>query len=114
MIEVAASGSGMLVTIRGDLDLAARDHAEATLRRIGLRERANITVDLCRMDFMDSTGAAWIAALVEQDRRLGGRTVLRGGSPRDLFVLEVCGVLDRVEVDTTHHCRAERHRHASA
>ena len=84
MIDVVASGSGMLVTITGDLDLSSRDQAEATLRRIGLRERPNLTVDLCRMRFMDSTGAAWIAALVEQDRRLGGSTVLRGASLEDL------------------------------
>ena len=114
MIDVVASGSGMLVTITGDLDLTSRDHAEATLRRIGLRERPNLTVDLCRMNFMDSTGAAWLAALVEQDKRFGGSTVLRGAGPRDLFVLEVCGVLDRVEVDGTHRCRDEQRRHASA
>ena len=114
MIDVAASGSGMLVTIIGDLDLSARGPAEAALRRIGLRERPNLTVDLCRMRFMDSTGAAWIAALVEQDKRYGGSTVLRGARPRDLFVLEVCGVLDRVEVDSTHRCRDERRSHATA
>ncbi|HIZ34512.1 MAG TPA: STAS domain-containing protein [Candidatus Ruania gallistercoris] len=114
MIDVVTSGSGMLVTVTGDLDLSSRDHAEATLRRIGLRERPNLIVDLCRMRFMDSTGAAWIAALVEQDRRLGGTTVLRGGSPRDLFVLEVCGVLDQVEVDTSHRCQDSHRSHASA
>ncbi len=114
MIDVVASGSGMLVTVTGDLDLTSRDYGEATLRRIGLRGRANLTLDLCRMNFMDSTGAAWIAALVEQDKRLGGSTVLRGAGPRDLFVLEVCGVLDRVEVDSTHHCRDQRRNHASA
>jgi len=114
MIDVVTSTSGLLVTITGDLDLTSRDEAEAALRRIALRERPNLTVDLCRMSLMDSTGAAWLTALVEQDRRIGGHPVLRGAGPRDLFVLEVCGVLDRVEVDSAHHCPHGRRGHATA
>lgn len=114
MIDVVTSTSGLLVTVTGDLDLAARAEAEAALRRVALRERPNLTVDLCRLSFMDSTGAAWLAALVEQDRRMGGSPVLRGAGPRDLFVLEVCGVLDRVAVDTSHHCGDGQRQPATA
>ncbi|WP_022916953.1 STAS domain-containing protein [Ruania albidiflava] len=114
MIDVVTSTGGLLVTITGDLDLARRDEADAALRRIALRERPNLTVDLCGMTFMDSTGAAWLTALVEHDRGLGGRPVLRGAGPRDLFVLEVCGLLDRVEVDTTHRCSRGHRVHATA
>src|SRR5699024_3923701 len=114
MIDVRTSTSGLLVTITGDLDLATRDEAEAASRRIALRERPNLTVDLCRMSFMVSTGASWLTALVEQDRRLGGHPVLRGAGPRDLYVLEVCGVLDRVEVDSAHHCPHGGRAHATA
>ncbi|WP_425432760.1 STAS domain-containing protein [Georgenia soli] len=92
------------MTIAGDLDLAERDRfPEVTARVSGLR-RQLLVLDLCRVTFMDSTGAAFLMALADASARRGGATVLRGASERELFVLEVCGALDMFRIDDQHRC----------
>jgi anti-anti-sigma factor len=86
------------------LDLAERDQfPEIAARVVGLR-RQLLVIDMCRVTFMDSTGAAFLISLADAGRKRGGATVLRGADDRDLFVLEVCGALDLFRVDRDHRC----------
>ncbi|GAA1644760.1 STAS domain-containing protein [Georgenia ruanii] len=104
MIEISASSTTANVTITGDLDLAERERfPEVTARVSGLR-RQLLVIDMCRVSFMDSTGAAFLMALAEAGSRRGGATVLRGVSERDLFVLEICGALPLFRIDHEHRC----------
>lgn len=104
MIEISTSPATTTLTIAGDLDLAERDQfPEITARVVGLR-RQLLVIDMCRVTFMDSTGAAFLISLADSGRKRGGATVLRGADPRDLFVLEVCGALDMFRIDTEHDC----------
>ncbi|MDO8143468.1 STAS domain-containing protein [Isoptericola sp. 178] len=104
MIEIATSSTTTTLVIAGDLDLAERDQfPEIAARVVGLR-RQLLVIDMCRVTFMDSTGAAFLISLADAGRRRGGATVLRGADDRDLFVLEVCGALDLFRIDTDHHC----------
>ena len=104
MIEISASSTTATVTITGDLDLAERERfPEVTARVSGLR-RQLLVIDMCRVSFMDSTGAAFLMALAEAGSRRGGATVLRGVSERDLFVLEICGALPLFRIDHGHRC----------
>ena len=104
MIEVAASPTTTTLAVSGDLDLLARDQfPEATARVSGLR-RQLLVIDMCRVTFMDSTGAAFLISLADASRKRGGATVLRGCSERDLFVLEVCGALELFRLDAEHSC----------
>lgn len=104
MIEIATSAATTTLVISGDLDLAARDQfPEVTARVTGLR-RQLLVVDMCRVTFMDSTGAAFLISLADAGRRRGGATVLRGASERELFVLEVCGALEMFRFDDHHRC----------
>ena len=99
MIEIATSPSTTTLVIAGDLDLVERDQfPEITARVTGLR-RQLLVVDMCRVTFMDSTGAAFLISLADSLRRRGGATVLRNPDARDLFVLEVCGALHLFRVD---------------
>jgi anti-sigma B factor antagonist len=108
MIEISASATSAAVTIEGDLDLAERERfPEVTARVSGLR-RQLLVLDLCRVTFMDSTGAAFLMALADASARRGGATVLRGASERELFVLEVCGALDMFRIDDQHRCDVQR------
>jgi len=103
MIEIATSPTTTLV-VTGDLDLAARDQfPEIASRVVGLR-RQLVVIDMCRVTFMDSTGAAFLISLADSGRKRGGATVLRGADERDLFVLEVCGALDMFRVVRDHGC----------
>ena len=104
MIEIATSPSTTTVAVAGDLDLGERDRfPEVAARVTGLR-RQLLVLDLCRVTFMDSTGAAFLISLADANRKRGGGTVLRGCSDRDLFVLEVCGALSLFRIDTEHGC----------
>ncbi len=104
MIEIATSPATTTLVITGDLDLAERDQfPEIASRVVGLR-RQLLVIDMCRVTFMDSTGAAFLISLADSGRKRGGATVLRGADERDLFVLEVCGALDMFRVDRDHVC----------
>ena len=104
MIEISTSPATTTLVIAGDLDLAERDQfPEIAARVVGLR-RQLLVIDMCRVTFMDSTGAAVLIALADSGRKRGGATVLRGCDDRDLFVLEVCGALDLFRIDVDHRC----------
>ena len=106
MIEISTSPTTTTLTIAGDLDLAERDQfPEVAARVVGLR-RQLVVIDMCRVTFMDSTGAAFLISLADSARKRGGATVLRGADPRDLFVLEICGALELFRIDTDHRCEA--------
>ena len=84
MIEISTSSTTTTLTVAGDLDLAERDQfPEIAARVVGLR-RQLVVIDMCRVTFMDSTGA----------------------DPRDLFVIEICGALDLFRIDTDHRCES--------
>ncbi|MGN8244669.1 STAS domain-containing protein [Cellulomonas soli] len=107
MIEISTSPTTTTVVLTGDLDLAEREQFPGVAARIvGLR-RQLLVLDMCRVTFMDSTGAAFLISLADAGRKRGGATVLRGADPRDLFVLEVCGAMDLFRIDESHHCRPD-------
>src|SRR5690606_18206325 len=102
MIEIATSPTTTTLVIAGDLDLAERDQfPEIAARVVGLR-RQLLVIDMCRVTFMDSTGAAFLISLADAGRKRGGATVIRGADERDLFVLEVCGAMALFRVDDEH------------
>lgn len=104
MIEIAVSSATTTLIVAGDLDLAERDQfPEIAARVTGLR-RQLLVIDMCRVTFMDSTGAAFLIALADAGRKRGGATVLRGSDDRELFVLEVCGALELFRIDADHAC----------
>ncbi len=104
MIEISTSATTTTLTIAGDLDLAERDQfPEIAARVVGLR-RQLVVIDMCKVTFMDSTGAAFLISLADSGRKRGGATVLRGADARDLFVIEICGALDLFRVDADHRC----------
>ncbi|MBF0686584.1 MAG: STAS domain-containing protein [Cellulomonas sp.] len=104
MIEISTSSTTTTLLIAGDLDLAEREQfPEVTARVVGLR-RQLLVIDMCRVTFMDSTGAAFLISLADAGRRRGGATVLRGAADRDLFVLEICGALELFRIDADHRC----------
>jgi anti-anti-sigma factor len=106
MIEISTSSTTTTLTVAGDLDLAEREQfPEIAARVVGLR-RQLVVIDMCRVTFMDSTGAAFLISLADSGRKRGGATVLRGADPRDLFVIEICGALDLFRIDTDHRCEA--------
>jgi anti-anti-sigma factor len=104
MLEISTSPNTTTITVIGDLDATMRDQfPEMTARVSGLR-RQLLVLDLCRLDFLDSTGAAFITAVTECTSRAGGVSLLRGADEQAQFVLDVCGILGAFRVDEDHSC----------
>lgn len=106
MIKIETSPSTTNLVITGELDLV--DHgkfAPVTARVAGLRRQV-LVIDMCRVTFMDSIGAAFLITLADSCRKRGGSTILRGCDDRHLFILEICGALDLFHIDTVHTCTA--------
>ncbi|GAA2241720.1 hypothetical protein GCM10010401_13190 [Rarobacter faecitabidus] len=76
---------------------------EVAARVVGLR-RSLLIIDMCRVPFIDSTGAAFLISLADASVKRGAQTLLRGCSDRHLFVLEVCGALDLFRIDRDFVC----------
>lgn len=104
MLEISTSSGSTTITVVGDLDVTARDQFPEMTARVSGLGRQLLVLDLCRMEFMDSTGAAFVAVCGEHTRRGGGVALLRGADEHAQFVLEVCGVLPLFRVDADHAC----------
>lgn len=92
------------VVISGDLDLASRDQFLEVAARLTSLRRSLLTIDMCDVRFMDSTGAAFLISLAETGQRRGWLTVLRGSSDAHRFVLDICGATHLFRFDTEHYC----------
>ena len=90
-ITPLAEGTGF--ELAGALDLATVAEARSRVEAI-LRPGAEVTFDLARLDFMDSTGLNLFLVVL---KALGddGRLVLRGARGLVRRVLEVSGLEDR-------------------
>ena len=107
MIEVATTAATTTLVIDGDLDVAERDTFPEIRAQIAGFRNGLLVIDLCGVTFLDSTGAAFLISLAELCHKRGSETVLRGADDRDLFVLEVCGVLDMFVIEPE--CDVEGH-----
>lgn len=104
MFEIATSPTTTTVAAAGELDLLERDQFPGVAARVTGLRRQVLTIDMCRVTFMDSTGAAFLITLADSARKRGCTVVLRGCDERELFVLEVCGALGLFDVEAEHRC----------
>jgi anti-sigma B factor antagonist len=87
-----ADGSGLVVRLAGELDLATVGELAAPLADLLAREPQPIVLDLDGLDFMDSSGVAVLIRIANHFERL--RT--RGATPAVRRVIEVLGLSGRV------------------
>lgn len=117
MLEISTSPSTTTITVIGDLDATMREQFPEMTARVSGLHRQLLVLDLCRLEFLDSTGAAFITAVMESTTRGGGVSLLRGADEQARFVLHVCGILDAFRIDEQHSCDTtddETHEQSSA
>jgi anti-anti-sigma factor len=89
----------LVVTLRGELDLATSPDVEAiVLSRV--REGGHVVLDLSELEFMDSSGVRVVVAAHGAAAEAGGRlTIVRGvpGGPVQR-VIEISGLEDVLEL----------------
>jgi anti-sigma B factor antagonist len=96
-------GGHVVVALRGELDVADAVSVAAALAAVAART-PEIIVDLARLDFIDSNGAAALAHGREHARQAGGDLVLAAPQQR---VLRVLAVSRQIEVFQVHASVAE-------
>jgi anti-sigma B factor antagonist len=100
-VAIDASNGRVLVTVRGELDLATAPELEAALLP-PLRDGRHAVLDLRGLDFMDSTGVRVIVAAHHAGQESGGglslvRTARDGPVGRVLEISGLDAVLDVVD-----------------
>jgi anti-sigma B factor antagonist len=90
---VSGSIDPAVVSLEGELDLAAAPQLRECL--VGLAERGatDIVLDVAQLEFIDSTGLSVLVMALNRTRAAGGSTVLRQPSPSILRLLEITGLL---------------------
>lgn len=91
-IHVAQTDTTAVVCVVGELDLATAPQLRerlAGLTSCGVRA---VTVDLARLDFIDSTGLFVLVSGLKRLRELGGDLALRSPKPSAMKLFEMTGL----------------------
>jgi anti-sigma B factor antagonist len=93
-------GPGIVVTLRGELDLAGAAGVAAALAAVAAR-KPEIVVDLGGLEFIDSSGVAALAHGRKHARRAGGDLLLAAPQQQVLRVLTLTRLVDALPVHTS-------------
>ena len=94
-VEVGpAAGGGVVVTPRGELDMATQGELRAALEEA--TAAGAVTLDLGRLLFLDTSGLRLVLETAEHSRRDGFTFAVLPGSPAVQRLFEVAGVVDLV------------------
>lgn len=85
------------VTVKGELDLAAKSAAEEALLRAQLLAEV-VVLDLSGVSFIDSAGLHVIIDANTRQREAGRRLVVITGSPQVQRMLTLTGVVEQLEI----------------
>lgn len=97
MLEIEPLGDGQGLALAGMLDLSTEEQARRAFEGLAAADTPTLTLDLTRLEFMDSAGLNLIAHLLQ---RVSGETQLRILVNEGIVdrVLEVSGLRDRPNV----------------
>jgi anti-sigma B factor antagonist len=100
-IEQRAVGVVEVIELHGELDIAGAPAVAArvdALRRDG--RPARVLVDLCALEFCDSTGLRALIGAASEIRAAGGRLVVSAGPGDVARVLRITGAAEWLEIHT--------------
>lgn len=80
------------VHLIGDLDISTAPLLRAGLLELLSSGRGDITLDMSRLGFIDSTGLSVVVAAFKRARENGREVVLRNPTPPTRKVLEISGL----------------------
>jgi anti-sigma B factor antagonist len=94
--RVLAGDHGVVLALRGELDVMSAAQARQALLGLELRRGDRLMIDLRELEFMDSTGVRLILQALDWAERHGATLALIRG-PADVHrVLEVVGLADQL------------------
>jgi anti-sigma B factor antagonist len=89
-----ADGQGVVIALRGELDLGSAPHFEQELREIQAARPGRILIDLRSLDFMDCTGIRLIIRARQSAHADGRLLALRRGPRQVQRLFQLTGLLD--------------------
>lgn len=96
-IDLALVGDTSRVVLTGDVDAALREQASAVMADVVLRD-GPVVVDTSNVDFLDSTGLAFVLQLVRVGEEDGRDVVLQDPPGHVTDLIDVVGMRDRITV----------------
>jgi anti-sigma B factor antagonist len=98
-------GGRMVVTVRGELDLASAPKLQEVLDRVHAHLhpalfKTPLVVDMSGVTFVDATGLRALVAAARRGRRHGQGTVLRDPSPATLRLLDLTRLLGVFSIES--------------
>lgn len=89
-------GDAHVIELAGELDLAGAGLLEDELLRVEATDVAQIVIDLCDLDFIDSTGVRLIYMADARARNSDARMAIRRGPSRVHRIFELTDLADRL------------------
>jgi anti-sigma B factor antagonist len=99
-IKAERQGDAVLVSARGDLDLAATEPAERELQIAEGESPSLIVIDLAGVDFIDSSGLRVLLMAAERAGEAGRRFVVARAGGQVSKVIEMTGSDELLELVT--------------
>ena len=96
-ITETADSESLVLTIRGELDIATARLLDGRLREL-LAQHRQIVLDLAELAFIDSTGLAVLVSAAQSAERDGGSFTISALSAAAQRVLELSGVAERLKL----------------
>ena len=93
-IEVAERGDWHVVIVTGDLDVATSPKLRETVISLVAEGRRSLVVDLCGVDFCDSTGLGTLVGALKRARSHDGRLVVAADQPHIRRIFDLVGLVD--------------------
>jgi anti-sigma B factor antagonist len=109
-LSVSAATDPAVVSLEGELDLAAAPELRECLVRLTEGGATDIVLDVAQLAFIDSTGLSVLVMALNRSRAVGGSTVLRHPSPSIMRLLEITGLLAVFDVEGAPLADAGTHR----
>jgi len=96
-VDSTTEGDAVIITVRGDVDLATAPALQAECERAVDADTAIVRLDLSGLTFLDSSGISVLVKTHQDLEESGGTLVLHRLDDRTRRVLDVAGLADFFE-----------------
>jgi anti-sigma B factor antagonist len=93
-IQRTADAEGIVLALRGELDLASAPELKRELEHIELIDHGRLLIDLSDLQFMDCTGLTLLISAQKSAQTHGHRLALRRGLRQVQRLFELAGMRD--------------------
>ena len=92
LVKVSGVAPAYEIHLHGELDMSTAPRLREELVRLSSDDATAVTVDLSRLEFVDSTGLSVLITGLKRLREKGGDMALRSPNPGTRRVLEITGL----------------------